>query len=75
MFSGCNVQPESKNELGSSNQEAFPSTGKNTGVVLVSHLCMEVHPYSYFWKSGYFLGPWVPFLMKDEFSVRVKKLL
>ena len=36
MFSGCTVQPDSKeNKLGSSNQEASPSTGKNTWIVLV----------------------------------------
>ena len=36
MFSGCTVPPDSKaTELGSSNQEASPSTGKNTGIVLV----------------------------------------
>ena len=36
MFSGCTVPPDSKEtELGSSDQEAFPSAGKNTGIVLV----------------------------------------
>ena len=36
MFSGCTVLPDSKEtELGSSDQEASPSAGKNTGVVLV----------------------------------------
>ena len=36
MFSGCTVLPDSKEtELGSSNQEASPSAGKNTGIVLV----------------------------------------
>ena len=39
-------------ELGSSNQEASPSAGKNTGVVLVPCSRMEVHPYSYFWWYG-----------------------
>ena len=35
-FSGCTVPPDSKEtELGSSDQEAPPSAGKNTGVVLV----------------------------------------
>ena len=34
MFSGCTVLPDSKEtELGSSNQEASPSAGKNTEVV------------------------------------------
>ena len=36
MFSGCTVLPDSKEtELGSSNHEAFLSTGRNTGVVLM----------------------------------------
>ena len=36
MFSGCTVPPDSKEtELESSDQEASPSAGKNTGVVLV----------------------------------------
>ena len=36
MFSGCTVLPDSKEtEFGNSDQEASPSTGKNTGVVLV----------------------------------------
>ena len=36
MFSSCIVPPDSKEiEFGSSDQEAFPSAGKNTGVVLV----------------------------------------
>ena len=36
MFSGCTVPSDSKEtELGSSDQEASPSAGKNTGVVLV----------------------------------------
>ena len=37
MFLGCTVPPDSKEtKLGSSNQEATTSTGKNTGIVLVS---------------------------------------
>ena len=36
MFSGCTVLSDSKEtELGNSDQEASPSAGKNTGVVLV----------------------------------------
>ena len=36
MFSGCTVLSDSKEtELGSSNQEASPLVGKNTGIVLV----------------------------------------
>ena len=37
VFSGCTVPPDNKkNKLGSSDQEASPSAGKNTEVVLVS---------------------------------------
>ena len=75
MFSGCTVPPDSKEtELGSSNQEASLSAGKNTGVVLVPCLHMEVHPYIYFEWCGYFCGPWVSFVTTDEFSVRVTKI-
>ena len=43
MFPGCTVPPDSKEiELGSSDQEASPSAGKNTGIVLVP---------CYAWKS------------------------
>ena len=36
MFSGCTVPPDSKEtEPGSSDQEASPSAGKSTGIVLV----------------------------------------
>ena len=70
MFSGCTVPPDSKEtELGSSDQEASPSAGKNTGVVLVPCLCMEVHPYSYFQWCGYFRGSWVSIVTTDEFSL------
>ena len=49
------VLPDSKEtKLGSSDQEASPSVGKNIGVVLVSCSCMAVCPYSYFWYCGYF---------------------
>ena len=48
--SGCTVQTK----LRKSDQEASPSAGENTGVVLVPCLRMEVHPYSYFWCCGYF---------------------
>ena len=37
MFSGCTVPPDGKEtKLGSSNQEASLSAGKNIGIVLVS---------------------------------------
>ena len=75
MFSGCTVPPDRKEtELGSIDQEASPSAGKITGVVLVPFSHMEVHPYSYFQWCGYFLGLWVSFVMTDEFSVRVTKI-
>ena len=49
MFSRFTVSTDSKDtELGSSNQEASPSAGKNTGVVLLPCSCMEVCPYRYF---------------------------
>ena len=36
MFSGCTVPPDSKEvELGTSDQEAFPSAGKIARIVLV----------------------------------------
>ena len=67
--------PDSKEiQLGSSDQEASPSAGKNTGVVLVPCLCMEVRPYSYFWQCEYLWGSWVSFVTTDEFSVRVIKI-
>ena len=40
---------------------------KNTRVVLVPCLCLEVSPYSYFW------GTRVSFATTDKFSVRVTK--
>ena len=43
MFSGYTKLPDSKEtKLGSSDKEASPSAGKNTGVVLVLCLHMEV---------------------------------
>ena len=75
MFSGCTVLPESKEiKLESSDQEVSPLAGKNTKVVLVPCLCMEVRPYSYFWWCGYFRGPWISFVTTDEFSVKVVKI-
>ena len=52
VFSGCTVLPGSKEtKLGSSEQEAPPSAGKNNGVVLVpcSHM---VEPPTKFSKTG-----------------------
>ena len=52
------VPPDSKEmELGSSDQEASPSAGKNTGVVVAPCSHMEVFPFSYFWCCGYFEVP------------------
>ena len=48
------MSPDSKeSELGSSDQEASPSTGKNIGVVLVPCWRMKVRPYGYFrWRGN-----------------------
>ena len=48
--------------------------GKNTRVVLVPCLRVEVRSYSYFWWCGYFCSPWVSFVMTEEFLVRVMKI-
>ena len=75
MFSACTLPSDSKETgLGSRNQEASPSAGKNTVVVLMPCSLMEVRPYSYSWWCGYFWGPCVSFVMTDEFSVRVIKI-
>ena len=72
MFSGCTVPPYSEEtELGNSGHKSFSSAGKNTGVALVPCSCMEVRPYSYFQRCGYFWGPWVSLVTTDEFLVRV----
>ena len=45
MFSGCTVPPDSKEaELGSSDQEASPSAGRNTGIALVPCLTWKSDP-------------------------------
>ena len=67
--------PDSKEtELGSSDHEASPSAGKNTGVVLVSCSRMEVCLYSFSQWCGYFRGPWMSFVTTDEFSVKVTEI-
>ena len=54
MFFGYTVPPDSKEiELGSNDQEASPSVGKNARVVLAPRFRIEVHLYSYFWWCGY----------------------
>ena len=59
-------------KLGSSNREASSSAGKNTEVVVMSH--MEVSTYSYFQWCGYFSGSWASLVTTDEFSVKVTKI-
>ena len=45
MLSGCTVLPDSKEtKLGSSNQEASPSAGKNTGIVLLPCCAWKLVP-------------------------------
>ena len=72
MFSVCTVPPDSmETELGSSNQEASASAGKNTGVVLVTcyaygSVSLQLCPVVWI--------PWVSFVMTDEFSMRVLKI-
>ena len=57
MFSGCTVQPYSKEtELGRSDLEASLSACKDWHS-LSAMLCMEVCPYSYFRWCRYFRGP------------------
>ena len=71
MFSGSTVPPDSeKTDLGSSNQEASPSAGKNNGIVLVPCHAWECI------SSGVdiFRGPWVSFTTTDELSARVTKI-
>ena len=58
-------------ELGCSNQEVFQSAGKNTGIVLVPCCPRKCVPAAI---SGGVEGPWVSFVITDEFSVRVTKI-
>ena len=45
MFSGCTVLPGSREtELGNSDQEASPSAGKNTSIVLVPYCTWNCAP-------------------------------
>ena len=49
MFSGCTVLPDSKEtETGSSDQEASPSAGKNTRIVLVPSRAWKCVPTAIF---------------------------
>ena len=49
-------------------QEAFPSAGKKTRIVLVPCSHMDVFPYSYFQWCWYFWGPWVSFVMSSQWE-------
>ena len=74
MFSACTVPPDSKEtELGSSDQEASPSAGKNTRIVSVSCYAWKCVPTAMF--SGVDTSK-VPgcHVLRHESSVRVTKL-
>ena len=77
MCSECTVPPDNKEteHKSSSNQEASPSAGKNTGIVLVS--CLTTRKCVYTAVSGAVDIPEVPgyhFLRQIEFSVKVTKI-
>ena len=55
-------------KLGSCDQGVSCSAIKNTGVVLLSLCAWKCVPIANFWWCGYFWGPWVSFVMTDEFS-------
>ena len=74
MFFGYTVLPDSKEtKLGSSNQEASLSAGKNTRVALVPGLAWKCVPTTNSGDVDYFWGLWVSFVI-DRFSVRVAKI-
>ena len=74
MFSGCTVPPDSKEmELGSSNQEASPSAGKNSSVVLVPCCLWKCVPTAISGGVDIFEPPGCH-LLCHEFSVRVTKI-
>ena len=69
------VPPDSKGtKLGSSDQEASPSAGKNNGVVLVSCYAFKCVPTAVSGRCRYIRGPWASVVTTDEFSVRVIKI-
>ena len=74
MFSDCTVPPDSKEtELGSSDQEASPSAGKNTRIVLVPCCAWKCVPPAI--SGGVDISE-VPacHLLRHMFSVRVTKV-
>ena len=72
MLSGCTVSPWSKDHLGSSDQEASLSAGKNAGVILVPY-CTWKCVLTAISGGVYSRGPWVSFVA-DEFLMRVPKI-
>ena len=75
MFSSCTVPPNKKGEqLGSSNQEASPSAGKTTGIVLVTCRACK-YPYRYFRRREFFGGPWLSLLRQTSSQWGSQKLL
>ena len=80
MFSGWTVRAYSKEtQLGSSDQEAFPSAGKNTGVVLVPYcyLCFRLAlPDSVSYFFFLYRSPSLPLCMVfDSISCNVDEVL
>ena len=76
MFSGCIVMPDSKEtELGSSNQEAFPSADKNSGKVLVLCCAWKCAPTVISGDVDIFEVPGCHLFVTHEFSVRSQRLL
>ena len=76
MFSGCTVPPDSmETELVSSDQEASPSAGKNTGVQgsfspMFTHGSVSLQLFPVVWVFLRSLGVIVT---TDEFSVNITK--
>ena len=73
MFSGRNVLPDSKKtKHGTGNQEASPSVGKNTGIVLVACLSWKCFAIAFSVGVDTFQVPGCH--LTDEFSLRVTKI-
>ena len=76
MFSGCTVLRNSKEtELGSSDPEASPSAGKNTGVVLVPCRAWKCAPIAIFDGVDIFEVPWCDLLPQMSSQWASQKLL